>query len=277
MSGVIIAPRVSPAPPAVAPLPEDGRPGRLGLRGLLLFDLAALLVVGALLALGTWQVRRLSWKEALIARVEARIHAAPVAAPGRERWAAVTAAADEYRHVALRGRFLDGKTTFVQAVTDYGGGYWALTPLRREDGTVVLVNRGFVPPDRRDPARWELPAGDGATELTGLLRVTEPGGAFLRVNDPAANWWYSRDVAAIAAARGLTEVAPYFVDADRGPGAALPVAGLTAVRFPNNHLVYAVTWFVLAAMLAAATAYVNLAFRKAGRPPGRNAPDPSSA
>lgn len=274
---MIIAPRVSPAPPAVAPLPEDGRPGRLGLRGLLLFDLAALLVVGALLALGTWQVQRLSWKEALIARVEARIHAAPVAAPGRERWPAVTAADDEYLHVALRGRFLDGKTTFVQAVTDYGGGYWALTPLRSEDGTLVLVNRGFVPPDRRDPARWDGSAPGAVTELTGLLRVTEPGGAFLRVNDPAANWWYSRDVAAIAAARGLTEVAPYFVDADRGPGAALPVAGLTAVRFPNNHLVYAVTWFVLAAMLAAATAYVNLGFRKAGRPPGRHASDPSSA
>ncbi|WP_204313471.1 SURF1 family cytochrome oxidase biogenesis protein, partial [Klebsiella michiganensis] len=72
----------------------------------------------------------------------------------------------------------------------------------------------------------------GETRVTGLLRVSEPGGAFLRANDPAAGRWYSRDVAAIGAARRLSDLAPYFVDADARPGARAdePVGGLTVVR-----------------------------------------------
>ena len=88
-------------------------------------------------------------------------------------------------------------------------------------------------------------------EITGLLRVTEPKGGFLRANDPAADRWFSRDVASIAQARGLGDVAPYFIDAAADAGQPLPVGGLTVISLPNNHLVYAVTWLVLAAMVMA--------------------------
>jgi surfeit locus 1 family protein len=88
--------------------------------------------------------------------------------------------------------------------------------------------------------------------VVGLVRLSEPRGGFLRANDPAAGRWYSRDVAAIAAARGIAAPAPYFIDADAGanrPG--WPVGGLTVIRFPNSHLAYALTWFALAVMAAA--------------------------
>jgi surfeit locus 1 family protein len=85
--------------------------------------------------------------------------------------------------------------------------------------------------------------------VTGLLRLTEPGGAFLLSIDAAANRWYSRDVAAIAAVQGVAPVAPYFIDADR-IGDGWPRGGMTMVRFPNNHLVYALTWFALAGLVA---------------------------
>jgi surfeit locus 1 family protein len=96
--------------------------------------------------------------------------------------------------------------------------------------------------------------------VTGLLRWSEPGGRLWQRNDPTAQRWYSRDVAAIAQARGLAaaepgaSVAPYFVDAAAGDAAAAggwPRPGLTVVRFSNNHRVYAATWFALAAMAAA--------------------------
>ena len=180
--------------------------------------------------------------------------AAPTPAPGPTAWPAITEAADAYRHVRLSGRFLHGATTLVQAVTALGGGFWVLTPLV-SDGITVLVNRGFVPSDRRDPAAWRR--SEGEVTVTGLLRLTEPGGAFLRSNAPAENRWYSRDVAAIASARGLADVAPYFVDADASGEGGLPVGGLTVVAFHNNHLVYALTWFTLAAMMLAAAIYVN--------------------
>ena len=88
---------------------------------------------------------------------------------------------------------------------------------------------------------------------------SEPGGAFLRSNDPAADRWFSRDVAAISASRGLSMVAPYFIDAEREPGGSrLPIGGLTVIAFPNNHLLYALTWGTLALMAAAGTIFVNL-------------------
>ncbi|WP_407521499.1 SURF1 family protein [Methylobacterium oryzisoli] len=210
-------------------------------------------------------MHRRTWKLDLIARVEARVHASPVPAPGPERWAAVSPAADEYRRVTARGAWRGERSTLVQAVTDRGGGYWVMTPLARDDGTVILVNRGFVPADQRAPAAWEPPTS-GPVTVTGLLRMTEPGGGFLRANDPAADRWYARDVAAIARARGLAEVAPYFIDVERGGGeSALPVPGLTVIAFSNNHLVYGITWGVLALMAAAGAVFVNLDLLRPGR------------
>ena len=121
----------------------------------------------------------------------------------QEEWSQVTAANSEYRHVQATGAFLNDSETLVQALTDLGAGFWVLTPLRLGDGTVVLVNRGFVPPEQRERAAHGAAEATTAATVTGLLRITEPKGWFLRRNDPAKNHWYSRDVQAIAAARGL--------------------------------------------------------------------------
>ena len=226
----------------------------------------ALLVFAGFLALGIWQVQRLSWKLDLIARVDQRVHAAPAAPPGPAAWPALSAASDEYRRLRLAGTFLHDRETLVQATTALGAGFWVLTPLQTTEGTVVLVNRGFVPPEKRDPATRSAGQPPGAVEVVGLLRLTEPHGGFLRTNDPAADRWHSRDVQAIADARGLRTlgpVAPYFVDAEAGPAMPAgappgvgPVGGLTVIQFPNSHTVYALTWFALALMVAAAAAYV---------------------
>jgi surfeit locus 1 family protein len=224
---------------------------------LLLLGVLALLTFAGLVGLGTWQVERRAWKLALIERVEARVHAPAAAAPGSDAWPLVTAEAAEYRHVSATGEFLNDRDTLVQAATVKGPGYWVLAPFRTEQGFLVLVNRGFVPADRRD--KNSRAAGDigGRTTVTGLLRMTEPEGGFLRTNDPAGGRWYSRDVAAIAAAQGLADVAPYFIDADATPNAGgLPLGGLTVVAFPNSHLVYAITWYSLALMVAGAASWL---------------------
>ncbi|MEO7495497.1 MAG: SURF1 family protein [Massilia sp.] len=223
-------------------------------RGRLALTIVALVLFAGFAALGTWQLQRLQWKTALIARVDQRVAAAPVPAPGPERWSAVSAAGDEYRHVRLSGVFLHHLATPVQAVTALGGGYWLLTPLRQADGSIVLVNRGFV---KAAPAPAAPPPG-APVAVTGLLRISEPGGGFLRDNDPSHNRWFSRDVRAIAAARGLSPVAPYFVDADAGTDdASGPIGGLTVISFHNNHLVYALTWYALAAMVAGAWFWIR--------------------
>ncbi|WP_457391121.1 SURF1 family protein [Roseateles sp. P5_E1] len=214
---------------------------------------AAALASLGFLALAVWQFQRLGWKEDLIARVERQVHAEPVSPPA----ASVSVSkADEYRRLRLRGRF-EPREVLVQATTELGGGHWVLAPLRLDDGTAVLVNRGFVPPEQRAPEQHSAPAGP--VELMGLLRLTETGGGPLRKNVPAEGRWYSRDVAGIATELGLTgPVAPFFVDesADPAQPRRWPRPGLTVIRFANNHAVYAITWLALAAMSAAAAIYL---------------------
>lgn len=238
--------------------------------------LSAALLFGVFLGLGTWQIERRAWKIGLIERVERRVHAAAVDAPLRAEWPSVTAASHEYLRVRATGAYLPASQTRVQALTELGSGFWLMTPLRMSDGGIVLVNRGFVTGERiadaaiagPHAAAAHLPAAAPVpATVTGLLRMTEPKGGFLRRNDPANDRWFSRDVQAIAAARGLGRVAPYFIDAEgsgwrpdaaaagrsRIPGdAEAPVGGLTVITFHNNHLIYAITWYTLAFMIPAA-------------------------
>ena len=212
------------------------------------FAAAALVAAIAFAALGVWQIERRAWKHELVAAVDARLHAAPVAAPGPDRWDAVNAKNDAYRRVTASGTFRHDRETLIQAVTERGAGFWVVTPLETP-GFTLLVNRGFVPKERREAKARAAGNVAGPVTVTGLLRITEPGGAFLRSNDPAADRWFSRDVAAIAKARGLGRTAPYFVDADAAPNpGGYPVGGLTVVRFRDHHLVYALTWFALSAL-----------------------------
>jgi len=195
--------------------------------------------------LGIWQVQRLFWKLDLIERVDARVHAAP--APLPTNLDALRPQDIEYRRVRVSGRLQNDRQTFVDALTELGPGDWVVTPLRTSQGT-VLINRGFVAKGMRE--KVSSPAG--VVNITGLLRLSEPGGRFLRANRPAQDLWYSRDVAAIARKRGLGSTAPVFIDADATPNlGGYPVGGLTVVKFRNAHLVYALTWFGLAALCVA--------------------------
>ncbi|WP_367197459.1 SURF1 family protein [Amorphus sp. 3PC139-8] len=231
----------------------------------LLGSLIGLAIVG-FSALGVWQLQRRDWKLDLIARVDSRIHQPAAAAPGPADWPSISADDDEYRRVRVTGHFLNDRETLVQAVTDLGGGFWVVTPLVTDDGFTVLVNRGFVPPERRDPTTRTAGMASDTMTVEGLMRMTEPNGGFLRANAPAEDRWYSRDVAAIAEAKGLGDVAPYFIDADTTNPGSYPVGGLTRVTFRNTHLVYAMTWFALAAMaLAAGVWFVREEMRRVPR------------
>ena len=206
--------------------------------------LLALCLSGFLLfsGLGVWQIERRIWKLNLIERANARLRAEPVAPPGPQS----PLRHEEYRRVRATGIFLHGRETLVDALTASGAGHWVLTPLQTADG-IILVNRGFVPPDRSSPKQRLAGQVSGQTTVTGLLRPSEPGGRFLRPNRPAQDRFYSRDVAAIAKRRGLINVLPFFVDADAAPNpGGFPIGGLTVVAFRNAHLIYALTWFALA-------------------------------
>ncbi len=208
-------------------------------------------------ALGDWQLHRLVWKLRLISEVNARVHGPPSPAPGQADWPSLTPANAVYRRVEARGVFRNDRETTVQALTELGAGYWVLTPMVTPQGFTVLVNRGFVPPDRKAAASRPDGQIGGPTTVTGLLRISEPGGGFLQRNDPQRNRWYSRDVEAIAAARRLGRTAPYFIDAEAARRRDAPMGGLTVIAFPNSHLAYALTWFALALMCGGAAVRIG--------------------
>ena len=206
--------------------------------------LTAVAFVG-FVALGVWQVKRLAWKENLIARVDTRVHAEAMLAPSQHDWPTVSEDTHEYLHVSVRGRYQPQAVALVSAATEAGQGYWLMAPLQCADGSWVYVNLGFVPQQQRQAAQSGEYTPAELVTVTGLLRLSHPGGGVLRDNVPDENRWYSRDVKAMAERNGLSPVAPYFIDA-QADDSELPVGGLTVIHFRNNHLVYAITWFALA-------------------------------
>ena len=217
----------------------------------------ALLALAALLALGTWQLQRRDWKETLVATLDARLNAAPMNLPAQAEWHGLDRAEMEFRRVAFAAAFLHHEEALVYTPGSNlrpdvaGPGYWVFTPARLNDGSVVAVNRGFVPEGRQDPAT--RPAGQVAeiVDIVGTIRWPEARGLFTPADNPGRNLWFVRDHTAMARQKSWGAVAPFFIDqeAPQPPG-GLPKPGKIVPNLPNNHLQYAITWYGLALVVA---------------------------
>jgi surfeit locus 1 family protein len=216
--------------------------------------LASIAAFAILIALGTWQVQRLAWKEGLIATIESRVGGQPEALGAIEQRFASGGDVD-YWPVTVEGTFRHDAERHYFATWQGQSGYHILTPLELADGRLVFVNRGFVPFDRKDPATRAEGQVAGPVTVTGLARdaLAEKPSFIVPDNDPAANIFYWKDLDAMIESAGLgqQDVLPFLVDADaaQNPG-GLPVGGVTIIDMPNSHLQYAVTWYGLAAALA---------------------------
>jgi surfeit locus 1 family protein len=224
-------------------------------RGVLIPSIAAVLAFAALLSLGLWQLDRKAWKEGLIATLEQRLSAPPVALPAPSTWPRLRAAEDEFLQVAVMAEFLNDREALVYTSGSSlregssGPGYWVFTPARLADGALVMVNRGFVPDGKQDPGT--RPDGEvaGPVNMVGVLRWPEPPGLFTPAGDPTRNIWFSRDSNAIAAAKGVS-VAPFYLELESpNPPGGLPQTGRLHPTLPNNHFGYALTWLGLACVL----------------------------
>lgn len=207
-----------------------------------------------LLVLGTWQVERLFWKEALIASTNERIKEPPLSLADMEKLYKEKGTV-EYLPVTVSGTFMHQGERHFLSTYEGAAGYNVYTPLMLEDGRFVLVNRGFVPYEKKDPATRADGQLDGPVSITGLARdpLSAKPGFFLPNNDIAKNIFFWKDWAAMAESADLpdiNQVVPFFIDADNKPNpGGLPIGGVTIIEFPNNHLQYAVTWYGLALAL----------------------------
>jgi surfeit locus 1 family protein len=202
--------------------------------------------VALLIALGTWQVQRAAWKDGLQAALDARLAEPAVALP------AATDAPEAWigRRVVVAGTFDHAREmTVLLAAVDGRSGYRVVTPLHRPDGTALLVDRGWVPLDRRDPATRAEGQVAGPITLEGVVGAGGRRGWLTPEDEPSTGTWFTVDPAAMAAATGIA-APPIVIEAARGTGPALPEGGQTVTTLRNEHRGYAATWYALAAVLA---------------------------
>ena len=228
---------------------------------LVVFGVFTLAAFVTFIALGTWQLERKAWKEALIVTLDERLAARPSALPTRERWASLDPAADEFRRVSLRAEFLpvrEGRVyTGGSGLRDdiKGPGYFAFAPARVADGGMVVVNRGYVGNPHPAASLRPIALPEGTVEIVGVLRWPEAPGAFVTAHSEREDLWFVRDQLAMATAYGWGVVAPFYIDQEAPmPAGGVPRPGPLKANLRNEHLQYALTWYGLAAVLAIAFA-----------------------
>ncbi len=237
-------------------------------RGVIEPTIFALVGIAILIGLGIWQLDRKVWKENLIATVTARLAQTPQDLPPRADWIHLLQADNEYRRVAFPAEFLPGEEALVYSAGSafrpdvQGTGYWVFAPARLAGGSIVVVDRGFIPLEAKGAARR---APTGIVDIVGVMRWPETRGLFTPADEPQNNIWFLRDPEAMAKARKWPAVAPFYVEQETPvPEGGLPKPGKLTVNLPDNHLQYAITWFGLALGLAGVYV-VFIARRLAGR------------
>ncbi len=229
------------------------------------FTVFCLPVFVGLIALGVWQLERLQWKLALIAQMNAHLHAAPISV---DAMVGMSPGQAQYRRVALVGHYDNRKEAYV-FTTDKDGNpiYHVIVPFVLDDGRVVLVDRGLVPLPLIEPNLRRSGLLEGEQHVVGIWRTPDAPGLFTPPPDLKRRVWYARDLAGIAQTLGVNPAAAAIVEADAHPvPGGWPRGGQTVVALRNDHLQYAITWFLLAASLVVVyfayhRAYGRLGFR----------------
>ena len=225
-------------------------------RGVLDATVFAICGIAILCGLGLWQLDRKTWKENLLLTLTTRLARAPENLAPRASWPRLVPEGNEYTRVTFPAEFLDGQEALVYTAGSplrpdvKGPGYWVFAPAQLAGGSIVLVNRGFVPLERKDAAT-RAGAPRGTVEIVGVMRWPETRGLFTPADDVKSNVWYLRDPKAIAAAKTWAVAAPFYIDQESPvPEGGWPKPGKLTVALPDNHQQYAITWFGLALALA---------------------------
>ena len=203
--------------------------------------LFGLIGAAVLVALGVWQVQKLAWKEGVLAEIAQRMQSAPVAVP-----ATPDPVGDRFLPVSATGDFTGQALDVLVSRREIGAGYRVIAVFVT-GGRRLLVDRGFVV----DEARGAGHAATAAVAVTGNLHWPDEIDRFTPAPDAATGLWFARDVSAMAQALG-TE--PVLIVARSATGDGIEPMPVGDAGIPNNHLGYAIQWFLLALVWLGMTA-----------------------
>jgi surfeit locus 1 family protein len=204
------------------------------------------------LTLGVWQLERREWKRDILDRMAANQAAAPISLDELLKGDPLR---HEYGRVKVTGNFEHGKEFHLAARSLKNKvGLQVVTPLKTDDGRIVLFDRGWIPSEKKDPSRRAEGQPAGRVELVGIVRRSQIKGRFVPDNAPDKNVWFQVDVPLMRQLAGASPDARldrFFLDADAAPNpGGAPVGGQTRLDIPNDHMQYALTWFLIALALA---------------------------
>lgn len=221
--------------------------------------LSFLIAVGLLLGLGTWQVQRLQQKNQLAERIADRLTLTAIALPSAADLKDPDAQAGlDYRRVRVNGEFLhEAERHWWRPSIGGQAGYHILTPLRREGGEIVWIDRGWIPPDLKAPGLRQSGLITGVQHIEGVARLPSPRGYFTPADDLVKNIWYSNDPHSLMQGLPPATAFPLIIEAATSvAGGGYPIPGQTQIILRNPHLGYAITWYGLAvALMAVFAAY----------------------
>jgi surfeit locus 1 family protein len=204
------------------------------------------------LSLGIWQMERREWKLDILDRLTANQAAAPLTLDELLRGDPLR---HEYGRVKVVGTFLHDKEFHLAARSLKNKvGLQVVTPLKTDDGRIVLFDRGWIPSEKKEPAQRTEGQVAGRVELTGIVRRSQIKGRFVPDNAPDKNVWFQVDVPLMRQLAGASpdpRLDTFFLEADAAPNpGGVPIGGQTRLDIPNDHLQYAITWFLIALALA---------------------------
>jgi len=209
--------------------------------GFLLLPLVAL-------ALGTWQLKRLRWKEELIEERTKRLQENPKEISSKEL--SLEELNDlAFRRVSCTGRFRHSGEILVGPRSHKDeSGFYVVTPFETTDGVSILVNRGWIPTKLKDPSTREADQIKDIITIHGVIRAHKMKGTFTPPNNVEKEQWFWMDIQTMANSRGTTAL--MLDQLDPTIKGHFPISGMLEVDLPNNHLNYAITWYSLGVALS---------------------------
>jgi len=187
-----------------------------------------------LLSLGVWQTKRLAWKESLLENINYNLSSEPLFLPN-----SVKKSEHNYKMVKVKGALEPRSIFILTPVKGSGAGFRVISPFKLVDGGKILLDRGVI----KEKDKSLLKTSGQQSLVTGYLSWPNETDYFTPEPNFSRNIWFSRDLEKMANFLETQPILVVLTENRLDPSIRMqdPTNGI-----PNNHLQYAITWFMMA-------------------------------
>ena len=202
------------------------------MRNKILFSIFVFFFISIFIALGSWQLVRLNWKNELLNKIDVSLKKEPVDL--------MTNVPEDYLKIKTSGVIDFDKQIYLYSLNEKGlPGFNVVNPIIINNKN-FLLNRGWIPFNKKNTK--EINIFDHKTIL-GTLKKQTKASRFKPVNDVKDNYWFTLDRNDVFKYTNKN-FSPFIIYLNNN--LELPKPRIITVNIPNSHKKYAITWFSLA-------------------------------